>query len=330
MLLSIIVPAYNVEKYLSNCIRSLVTQKGIDYEIIIVNDGSTDKTSFIAKRLSVEYGNIIKVIEQKNKGLGGARNTGVRVATGKYIAFVDSDDYLMNDAFGIIFRKIGFEEFDLLSFGHKKVYDFNPIIDENSKNDIMIKRMDNLEAIKQFFCDNITSYSWDKVYRKSLIVDNNIEFTEKTYFEDMRVSYECVMNSNKVIGVSLKAYRYLQRSNSITKSLTSSHLNDFISEYNKILKNIPNNMEINAKRELEEFKILKYNSILRIINSINEDVYYEYNKLKPKLRLLEITSSNISVKEKIIYILGENKLLFKLIKKVKKRRHNDKCNNSYL
>lgn len=319
MLLSIIVPAYNVEKYLSNCIKSLVTQKGIDYEIIIVNDGSTDKTSLIAKRLSVEYGNIIKVIEQKNKGLGGARNTGIGIATGKYIAFVDSDDYLMNNAFGIIFQKIGFEEFDLLNFGHKKVYDFNPIIDENSENDIMIKRMNNLEAIKQFFSDNITSYSWDKIYKKSLIVDNKIEFTEKTYFEDMRVSYECVMNSKNVIQVSLQAYRYLQRSNSITKSLTSSHLNDFISEYNKILKNIPNNMEINAKRELEEFKILKYNSILRIINSIDGDVYYEYNKLRPKLGLFEIAISNVSVKEKIIYILGENKLLFKLIKKVRKK-----------
>ena len=93
---SIVVPVYNVEAYLEKCLDSLVNQNFDNYEVIIVNDGSTDKSKEIAQRYENKYSNVV-LIDQKNKGLGGARNTGIEAVKGEYILFVDSDDYIHPD-----------------------------------------------------------------------------------------------------------------------------------------------------------------------------------------------------------------------------------------
>ena len=111
MLLNNMVPSYNVEKYIEKCIDSLVYQENIEFEIIIVNDGSTDKTFNKICEIKNKYPKEITVVNQKNKGLGGARNTGLRHAKGKYITFVDSDDYLLKNTFSNLFKSINNKEF---------------------------------------------------------------------------------------------------------------------------------------------------------------------------------------------------------------------------
>ena len=124
MKLSIIIPCYNVENYLGKCVDSVLNNKLKDeFEIILVNDGSTDNTLGVIKSYAKQYPDVIKYIDQKNKGLSGARNSGMDIAKGEYITFLDSDDYVDSAMYNKLLKKASKGDFDIVTCGVRMVYD---------------------------------------------------------------------------------------------------------------------------------------------------------------------------------------------------------------
>ena len=173
--ISIIVPAYNAEKYIKTCLESLVNQTKKEIEIIVVNDGSTDKTEKIIKSFKDDR---IKYYSNTNHGIGYTRNFGIDKSNSDYIMFVDSDDYLRKDACEILYDKITNEYLDLV------ICDFYRVYDTKVEEDRLISfKNTNLMDTPNLLSD-INLSPWNKIYKSSLIKDNNIRFNEELKYED--------------------------------------------------------------------------------------------------------------------------------------------------
>lgn len=174
--ISIIVPIYNAEKYLEKCIDSLVNQTKREIEIILINDGSTDSSEEIIKSYKDKR---IKYYKNPNQGIGKTRNFGISKATGKYLMFVDSDDYISLDACEKLYNYAKKNNLDLVVCDFYKVYDDGRIDKEKLKSFKNTKLKDN----KNLLLD-INLAPWNKLYKKELLTKNNISFVENLKYED--------------------------------------------------------------------------------------------------------------------------------------------------
>ena len=215
MRLSIIVPAYNVEPWIERCLLSIVDQDldPSSYEVIVVNDGSTDQSGSIARRVSETYPQIT-VIDQENKGLSGARNTGIRNAKGKYVLFIDSDDYIESN---ILTEMLSFVEqgnLEIAMFGQNMVIDgvkkprdkFNP-----SETNVM----SGMELFFERTSDSACKY----LILTRYLTDNEIFFLEKAlYLEDGEWSARLFVKAKRTAYKGIYFYNYALRRNSIVTS----------------------------------------------------------------------------------------------------------------
>ena len=225
---SIIVPVYNVESYLEKCLNSLVHQTLNDIEIIAVNDGSTDKSLDILMNYSCKYPEKIKVITQENQGLSGARNKGLQFATGEYIGFVDSDDWVEKEMYEEMYKKAISKDFDMV------VCDLTYIYENHTKKAYSNIKKD-IQTEKEIKKSMLAIYpaAWNKLYKKSLF-ENNVFFKEKVWFEDVEFLYR-LYPYIKSIGVVHKSFvNYLQRKGAIT-SIFDERLYHYISNWNGII-----------------------------------------------------------------------------------------------
>lgn len=195
MKVSVIIPVYNIEKYVERCLESINNQTYLDIEAIVVDDGSTDKSSDIVDRY-LNHDNFI-IIHKKNGGLSSARNTGLKVATGEYIMFVDGDDYLLDDTIEILISKIS-EEIDVIMFPYIRVYDNKRIKTHLfDKKEILFSNMSVRETIFPYLIgpskknNNMSpgrmdrlNTAWGKLYRRSLINDIRFVDTKEIGVED--------------------------------------------------------------------------------------------------------------------------------------------------
>lgn len=250
---SVIIPVYNVEKYLSRCLDSLIKQTFSDWEAIIVDDGSTDNSSKIITTYSQQEKRII-MIEQKNQGLSIARNNGLKKAQGKYIYFLDSDDQIHPQLLEIAVDFAEKYKSDLISFRHMLVSenfinDTKDIIIDKSK--IQFKTTNN----PLFFGCKGTKYSisfnvWNKLYAKSLL--KNISFIPRICFEDVPFIYTVLSKKPKTILLDERLYYYLQREDSITKRINGvKYIKDHFFGLQEILKIYSNK---SLKKELAFLK----------------------------------------------------------------------------
>ena len=198
--ISIIVPIYNAEKYLSKCINSLINQTKKEIEIILINDGSTDRSEEIINNYRDER---IKYFKNENQGIGKTRNFGIEKATGKYLMFVDSDDYLKEDACEILFKKAEKEKLDLVICNYYKVDE-----ETDKKEIIEIKEFKNtkLKDNKELLL-NVNLAPWNKLYKRDLIKKNKIKFVENLKYEDAPFVVE-TMDKAKRIGQVTEALNY--------------------------------------------------------------------------------------------------------------------------
>lgn len=173
--ISIIVPAYNAEKYIKKCLESLINQTKKEIEIIVINDGSTDKTEKIIKSFKDER---IRYYKNPNHGIGYTRNFGIEKSNSDYIMFVDSDDYLREDACELLYNKICDEFLDLVICDYFRVYD-NEIVEDR----LISFKNTNLKETPKLLSD-INLSPWNKIYKSSLIKDNNLKFNEELKYED--------------------------------------------------------------------------------------------------------------------------------------------------
>ena len=203
---SVIVPVYNVEAYLEKCLDSLVNQTLKDIEIIVVDDGSPDNSEKIIKKYAKEY-QCIKAFKKENGGLSDARNYGIKKATGEYLAFVDSDDYVTTDMYEKMYEKAVSGNFDMVVCDLDYVYP-----------DRVVRAYSNLKTdttdIKKTML-NIYPSAWNKIFKRKLF--NELEFKKGVWFEDVEFIYR-MLPKIKTIGVIHEPfYEYLQREGSITR-----------------------------------------------------------------------------------------------------------------
>lgn len=219
---SVVVPIYNVEKYLETCLESIVAQTLKTYEVILVNDGSTDNSIDIAKKYVEKYDNFI-LINQDNKGLSGARNTGLRHAKGKYVYFCDSDDYIESKLLEICYEQCETNNLEVVLFNFHEFYD--GILECNfSKRNVEISSYINSEKVmdgKFFFKTMIlkcglSNVIWRQFYNRSFLQKNNFEFVEGILHEDMEFTPRILMNVERIKFINKKLYYWRRRSNSIT------------------------------------------------------------------------------------------------------------------
>lgn len=208
---SIIVPVFNSEKYLKKCIKSLVEQTLKDIEIIIINDGSTDKSLNIIKDFQKKYSNII-CINNKNNGIGYSRNCGIEKAKGKYISFIDSDDYIELNMMEKLYDFCEENKLDVAVCDYYKINDKT-----KEKNTIKIEDFEitTLNENKELIY-NINHSPWNKLYKKELFTKNKIYFPINLKYEDMAVVIPVLKYAKRIGKLNIPLNYYVVHNNSET------------------------------------------------------------------------------------------------------------------
>lgn len=252
---SVIVPVYNVGKYLEKCLDSLVNQTLEDMEIIVVNDGSTDNSKSIIEEFASKYSNIVS-LNKKNGGLSDARNYGIPYATGKYIGFVDSDDYVDIDMYERLYNKAEEGNFDVVECDLHHVFPDGTIDTEIGERIQDKKRMLMMGR----------SVVWNKIYKRDWLLSTHIMFPKGLIYEDVEFYCKLVPHIQSYAYVDAACIYYVQRNDSINNKQTLKALNIL-----QVLQNISDyykeqGLYEDYKEELEFFyiRILLCSSLSRI------------------------------------------------------------------
>ena len=204
--ISIIVPAYNAEKHISKCLNSLLSQTKKELEFIIINDGSTDQTEKIIKSFSDKR---LIYFKNKNQGIGKTRNFGIEKATGQYIMFLDSDDYLVSTACEVLFTAAQKNSLDLVIADFYKKYPQS--LEEIHTPDFAISSLkENPDIITEYL------NPWAKLYNRKMLIDNNIKFVENLKYEDAPFIIKALCTAKKIGKVNECLNYYVIHSNSET------------------------------------------------------------------------------------------------------------------
>lgn len=265
--ISVIVPVYNVEKYLPECLESILGQSYRQLEIILINDGSTDESGVICDKYA-KIDSRIKVIHQINGGAANAKNAGLRVATGEFLSFVDSDDYLEPKAYEFMIEKLKTHEADVVQCGFRNIYVDNAI---EYITLLEATSFSTVEFLRRFTKDWTCGLLWDKLFRREIF--NNIRFEEGHKIDDEFFTYQGIMNAKKIIHFSNIVYNYRKRKSSVMLRMESQQ---------KIVLDKLEYLEKRRKRVIAKFPELK------------QDFDYHY------LSMLVILSKDIATTEKSI------------------------------
>lgn len=251
MLVSVIIPAYNVEKTLERAVKSVMLQTYREIEILIVDDGSPDNSGLIADRLAEEDSRI-RVIHQINGGLSAARNTGIEEAEGIYIAFLDSDDEFELDIIETFVSYYEQHQMDLFIFNINRLnLQGTTSLLKNAKNGIFT---DTEEALNAIFTHNgLDFYAWNKIYKASLF--DEIRYPVGKLYEDTRVSYGTVVKSQKVVTTDKVGIKYYENDESIVAQSFNPKQMDNVTErliiHSDIKLNYPSLVPLSSKRVID-------------------------------------------------------------------------------
>ena len=236
-LISIVVPIYNVDKYLDKCISSIINQTYSNIEIILVNDGSTDDSEKICMKYKDDR---IKYVKKENGGLSDARNYGINVATGAYITFIDSDDYVESDYVQFLYEILKNTKSDIAICNPKYVYEgLNKEKNIYPFNKTKLKKVNNLEGLEiMMYQKKFDTSAWGKLYKINLFDD--IIFPKGKLYEDLATIYKVFLKANKIVFSNEMKYFYLQRSTSIMGQKFRKKEMDLIENANEMLLKLSN------------------------------------------------------------------------------------------
>lgn len=285
-LISVIVPVYKVEKYLRRCLNSIINQTFENLEIILVNDGSPDLCGDICE----EYASLdprVVVLHQENQGLSGARNSGISVSQGDYIAFVDSDDWLDFRYFEILYKNIVTTDSDISVCNYLKTYDENEVISQYSYEVIELTNLEALNYLNSTYYVQLVT-AWGKLFKKEILGD--ITFPEGKLHEDEFVAHKLIFNASKIVLSTQQLYMYWQRHDSITgKSDSLKNKLDVIDALYERADFYNYHNLINLRNLTYKKIFFNYLHLLSIIEKLNNKKLYnlkksELNNLKQNLR----------------------------------------------
>lgn len=296
---SIIIPVYNTAEYLEKCINSILLQTFTSWELLLIDDGSTDTSLRICKKFEKKYNNIF-VYSQKNKGVSSARNLGIEKAKGKYLCFVDSDDWVDKD---YLENFIGHTEYNsMIVQDHKRILENGKrIIRYVSKynNEIFQLPKELSQLIKK---DEFTQgYICGKLFSRNLILDNNLRFLEKVSLaEDQIFYYKYLQLIAKITFIKSDAYNYIDRENSLTSNYPNPtswliYIFECNKFYNYILKNDYS----------EENKKYFRNKFSHNVNHLLRKIIYNNKKYSKKERISVLKNLHSTNIEYLKYLKGD-------------------------
>ena len=287
-LISVIIPVYNVAAYLSACIESILSQNYLALEIILIDDGSTDESGEICDEYA-KRDSRINVIHQTNAGAAAAKNTGLKAATGTYLSFVDSDDFLESDAYSHMIRIIQEQNADIVQCSYRDVFKNHAI--EHSLEKVTLNQIDFLALFTE---DWTCALLWDKLYKKSLF--DGVFFETGHKIDDEYFTYRGIMNAKKIVRDSRIVYNYRKRASSVMYSPASAQqiISDRIDYLCKRRKNViasfPQLRTVYDKHFLNMMIILSRDdnvteAHLKLIRLYLKEYFREKQHTKPDYRL---------------------------------------------
>lgn len=300
-MISVIVPVYKVEKYLEKCVNSICSQSYSDLEIILVDDGSPDNCGKICDEMALNDQRI-RVIHQKNQGLAAARNAGLAIAQGKYVAFVDSDDTIENGTYLMLHNMIENYDTDIAICECRKVKE-NELLKQIEYSNYNDKLLDNNKLWELVF-GQLNNSSWNKLYKRSLI--GELQFPPKmVHGEDLLFNIEYLAKCNTGVYNEAPVYNYLSRNDSITRSSFNENVFWEIIAKDKAKDLVKQYMPIQLKNA-ELFCFRARMNVLRSVYAADNELKYQ-DKIDEIKRYIKQQYRNIKKslkkKEKIEYKL---------------------------
>lgn len=329
MIISYVLPCFNVEKYIVKCLDSIYNQE-IDrdlFEVICINDGSRDGTERLLSEYAKTHNNLVfQTIE--NSGQSIARNIGARLAKGKYVFFVDSDDYITENSMKSVMECIADTRADLVFFDWYRVDEenCNPSCRFSSYEKGKHEVIDGRKYFNRYFPGN---GAWQFVIKRQFLIDNRLSFIPKRYFEDGMFVLDCIRLAQTCVKCDSDVYRYIKRSNSTTTLASYKHLkkvnDDFLftilyfhdalkkdiqggydEKYIERLTDRRNSYTFHLQTRMVRYGVTK-NELNYIVNKLKENGCYPYKTIKADYK---------GVVHTVLYNIYQNEILFRFFVKV--------------
>lgn len=316
--LSIIIPVFNAENTLKRCLDSVLQQKDDELEIVVINDGSKDLSDEIMQEYKLRYPEIISYYKKQNTGVADTRNYGIAKAKGKYIMFLDSDDYIDIDLYSIIKQYIE-KNIELIKFKLQRVDENNNIIEKVTGP--IFEQTTGEEGFKYLYASDVLLDSpCVYVMKKDIFIRNKLLFNVGTEHEDFGLIPFVIVLASSMISIDFYGYQYVQSNGSITRNndynKTKKKAYDALKQYDEALIKIEK-YNIN-KNTADYLKIYYTNAILLKTETLEDKDQKQYiNEIKKRRMIKNIKSSNIKQLLRKIVLLLSIKQYLKFRKKVK-------------
>ena len=315
---SVIMPVYNVEKFLSIALDSLKNQTFSDFEVICINDGSPDNSLAILEEYT-KTDTRFKIINQKNQGPGIARNNGLNNARGKYIVFLDPDDFLNTNSLTILHQVFTSQNPDIIQFNFNRCNEEDgSIIEERNFTKLLNKQFkyslkdnDNFvwSQVSKDKLPTIWYAAWDKAYKREFIEQNHIRFAQTFIGEDNIFTIEAILKAKKIHYLNKALYGYLVRNSSLVHTPSMNHMAIF--ENFKLIENFlkENNLIENYQESYKDYCAFEIGDHYHLIPKDKQEYVYNYAKenldKKRFKKFLNQINGNLSLLEKFISVLNQ-------------------------
>ena len=311
--ISVIIPVYNTEKYIEKCLKSLDDQTMKDFEVVIVNDGSKDESERAIKNYMRRTRMNIKYLKKENGGLASARNYGVERASGKYISFLDSDDYLDKDTFYLLEQYID-KDIDLIKFKMKTVNEKEEVLEK--LDGPVFDECTGEEAYKKLCTtDKYMDPACIYLYRREFFVENNFKYKLR-YHEDFGLTSLIIVQAKTFVSTDIFGYNYLQTEESLTRAKDYNkdieRAKDMLAHYDNMIPTV--NAYTNISDETKEFVKRYYtNSVILKADTLKGKERKQYIKeIKNRFMYRNIKPENLKQKIKRILLKYSVNLYLKM------------------
>jgi glycosyltransferase involved in cell wall biosynthesis len=301
--ISVIVPVYNVAVYLEKCVNSILNQTLNEFELILIDDGSTDKSGIMCDDFAL-LDSRIKVVHKKNGGLSDARNSGLAISTSDFVMFVDSDDWIEEDMLAYLYSLIIISGSDIAQCGFTKVYK-DEVIDVKTKEITTVTYTDTEKILRNFFLgEDISSVMWDKIYSRNIIKD--LRFPIGQTLEDHYLLSDIFVRTKSITLSTAVKYYYLQRDNSIMKKERSlKHMTSSFLAYKnriKVSENFKSDYLVSLSLKGLASDFFQYYRLIYLLNSKSDsvDMYRELKKEHKQYKRQILKNKMISPKFKLM------------------------------